>query len=265
MGSLPRCILCFTSLILLLGFAACENGDSNPLDASNAKLIGTNTNQVIYKAGDYIYFKGSGYFLAYNNPAFYDGFYEMSGEFKINIYSEGLKSPFFPSVNILTLRETFTLTTKFTSPNGRDTTYTSMSTADRYFSQASYGTITFYGDKTFDFPSSSMIRVWSKIPYIPIESPYSVGMRQYAVYERYSESGVYYDASQTLVEIEDMEIISTNAGDFETFRMLFSDGDGNRLRFQYNYPRIGVVKFIFFQPGCSGKLEMDIYDTSIAY
>jgi hypothetical protein len=46
-----------------------------------------------------------------------------------------------------------------------------------------------------------------------------------------------------------------------------NDDEGVLVRYQYVYPGIGIVKFIFptLQPGCSGDIIMDMLDTNIGF
>lgn len=255
-----RVILRF-SILLFLAIQVSSCGDS-----SNVHYIDSNVSHHIYQVGEHIVYKGGGNLLCYDSTLYTDGYYEMNGEFRIDIFAENKKSPYFPDVPLMSLRETFTMSTDYTDTSGTTSNTSSVSTAYRYFNQDNDGTITFYGDSIWDWSVSSIITVWSKIPYIPINSPYYVGEQQYAAYIRYkADDGSYYDSEQTLVSIQSTEVVTTPIGSFETFKMLFQNGNGENLRYQYTYPAIGVVKFSFYQPGCSGEMMMDLNETNISY
>lgn len=220
--------------------------------------------QVVYQPGDAIEY------LYYGTLVCAEGKYDMSGWFTIMVSTQGVTNP-MNEIPVLTLIENQDLAISFTGNDGTAYTMTVNDYAYRYFIQdAATGTMEYYGDKIRD-NMGEFFTVWFETPYIPISSPFHVGQRETDTYDRHIEengSTSYLDTHTTTVAVTGKEKVLTPLGNFETYFMSWNnDDDGVLVRYQYIYPPIGIVKFIFptQQPGCSGNVIMDMLDTNIDF
>lgn len=253
------------SLLLLVSLALAGCGDEITYYGDDTPYYPIeSSSQVVYQAGDAIEY------LYYGTLVCADGTYDMSGWFTIMVSAQGITNP-MNDTPVLTLIENQDMAINFAGNDGTAFTMTVNDYAYRYFIQdPANGTMEYYGDKIRD-DLGEFFTVWFETPYIPITSPFSVGQYETDTYDRYIEddgSTSYLDTHTTTVAVTGEETVPTPLGDFQTYVMSWNnDDEGVLVRYQFVYPGIGIVKFIFptLQPGCSGDIIMDMLDTNISF